>query len=155
MRTTPLKITPNITYVGKVDWELQTFHGEEFSTHNGSSYNSFLIEDEKTVLIDTVWTPFAVEFVHNLEKTIDLNKIDAIVINHGEPDHSGALPELMRRIPDVPIYCSANAVKSLKGMYHSNWNLNALKTGDRLSLGKDELVFVEMTMLTGDGSVRT
>ena len=147
MRTTPLKITPNITYVGKVDWELQTFHGEEFSTHNGSSYNSFLIEDEKTVLIDTVWTPFAVEFVHNLEKTIDLNKIDAIVINHGEPDHSGALPELMRRIPDVPIYCSANAVKSLKGMYHSNWNLNALKTGDRLSLGKDELVFVEMTML--------
>ena len=147
MQAKPLKISPNISYVGKIDWELTTFHGEDFSTHHGSSYNSFLIEDEKTVLIDTVWTPFAVEFVHNLEKVIDLQKIDAIVMNHCEPDHSGALPELMRRIPNVPIYCSANAVKSLRGQYHSNWNLNVMKTGDRLPLGKDELIFVEMTML--------
>ena len=147
MQAKPLKISPNISYVGKIDWELTTFHGEDFSTHHGSSYNFFLIEDEKTVLIDTVWTPFAVEFVHNLEKVIDLQKIDAIVMNHCEPDHSGALPELMRRIPNVPIYCSANAVKSLRGQYHSNWNLNVMKTGDRLPLGKDELIFVEMTML--------
>ena len=147
MNITPLKITPTITYVGKVDWELTTFHGEDFSTHFGSSYNSFLIQDEKTVLIDTVWTPYAKEFVHNLENIIDLKRIDAIVINHGEPDHSGALPDLMSKIPNVPIYCSANAVKSLRGQYHCDWDLNVVKSGDRLKIGKEELIFVEMTML--------
>ena len=54
-----IKLTDKVTWVGKIDWELRTFHGEEYSTHRGSSYNSYLIRDEKTVLIDTVWEPFA------------------------------------------------------------------------------------------------
>ena len=87
----------NVYWVGKVDWELRTFHGHEFSTHKGSSYNSYLIQEEKTVLIDTVWTPFAEEFVDNLAKETDLNKIDYIIVNHGEVDHSGALPVLMKQ----------------------------------------------------------
>ncbi|WP_031515652.1 anaerobic nitric oxide reductase flavorubredoxin [Desulfofalx alkaliphila] len=138
----------NVHWVGKVDWELQKFHGDEYSTHNGSTYNAYLIQEEKNVLIDTVWSPFAAEFVDNLAKEIDLNKIDYIVVNHGEVDHSGALPELMKRIPSTPIYCTANAVKSLKGQYHQEWNFNVVKTGDKLDIGNGkELVFVEMPML--------
>ena len=140
-------IKAGVTWVGKVDWELRKFHGEEYSTHRGSSYNSYLIQDQKTVLIDTVWLPFAQEFVHNLKQTVDLSSIDAIVLNHGEQDHSGALPELMRHIPDTPIYCTANAVKSLKGQYKQDWNFNVVKTGGKLNLGKKELTFIEMPML--------
>lgn len=142
------KIKNNVYWVGKVDWELRKFHGDEYSTHRGSTYNSYLIQEEKTVLIDTVWSPFAKEFVQNLAAEIDLKKIDCIVANHGEVDHSGALPVLMEQIPDVPIYCTANAVKSLRGQFHRDWNFQVVKTGDKLDLGNGkELIFVEMQML--------
>ncbi len=137
----------NIWWVGKVDWEIRKFHGEEYSTHRGSTYNSYLVRDEKTVLIETVWTPFAKEFVDNLQKEIDLTTIDYIIVNHAESDHSGALPELMRLIPDTPIYCTANAVKSLKGHYHQDWNFRTVKTGDRLNIGSKDLIFIEAPML--------
>lgn len=138
----------NVSWIGKVDWELQNFHGYEYSTHKGSTYNSYLIQEEKTVIIDTVWAPFAEEFVENLAKEIDLNKIDYVVANHGEVDHSGGLPALMKLIPDKPIYCTANAVKSLKGQYHQDWNFHVVKTGDKLDIGNGkELIFVEMPML--------
>lgn len=100
------KITDMVSWVGKVDWELKHFHGDELSTTKGSSYNAYLIQDEKTVLIDTVWKPYDDEFVANLKKVIDLKKIDYIVMNHNEIDHSGALPELLREIPGTPIYCT-------------------------------------------------
>lgn len=132
---------------GKKDWELREFHGVEYSTHRGSSYNSYLVRDEKVALIDTVWQPFAKEFVANLKKEIDLNEIDYIIANHSEIDHSGALPELMREIPNTPIYCTRNGARALKGHYHQNWNFVEVKTGDRLSLGKKELLFIEARML--------
>jgi len=142
------QVKGNVSWVGKIDWELRKFHGEEYSTHKGSSYNSYVIEEEKTVLIDTVWLPFAKEFVDNLDAEGILGKLDAIVQNHGEVDHSGALPELLRRRPDLPIYCTANAVKSLKGQYHQDWNFKVVKTGDKLPMGNGkELVFVEARML--------
>ncbi|WIV13351.1 anaerobic nitric oxide reductase flavorubredoxin [Proteiniborus sp. MB09-C3] len=149
------KITDKVTWVGKIDWELRTFHGEELSTHRGSSYNSYLIRDEKTVLIDTVWLPYAKEFVANLKKEIDLREIDYIVMNHGEIDHSGALLELMKEIPDTPIYCTANGVKSLKGHYHQDWNFVEVKTGDELDLGNSKLIFVEARMLHWPDSMFT
>ena len=141
------EIAPNVYWVGKIDWELRKFHGEEYSTHRGSSYNSYLVKDEKIALIDTVWMPFAKEFVGNLAKEVDLDAIDYVIANHAEMDHSGALPELMRHIPDTPVYCTANGVKSLKGHYHQNWNFQVVKTGDTLSLGNKELVFIEAMML--------
>lgn len=142
------QVKNNVYWVGKVDWELKKFHGDEYSTHKGSTYNSYLIQEEKTVLVDTVWLPFAKEFVENLAKEVDLKKIDYIIANHGEVDHSGALPELMKHIPDTPIYCTENAVKSLKGQYHQDWNFKVVKTGDKLDLGNGkELIFVEMRML--------
>ena len=137
----------NVSWVGKIDWELRKFHGNELSTHRGSSYNSYLIREEKTAVIDTVWGPFAKEYVSNLAKEIDLKNIDYVIANHGETDHSGALPELMRHIPTTPVYCTANGVKSLKGHYHEDWDFKTVKTGDRLKLGKKELVFIEAPML--------
>ncbi|MHA1770046.1 MAG: anaerobic nitric oxide reductase flavorubredoxin [Candidatus Thorarchaeota archaeon] len=141
------EIKNNVFWVGKIDWELRKFHGEEYSAHRGSTYNSYLIKDEHNVLIDTVWSPFAEEFVANLAKAIPLKDIDFIVANHGEPDHSGALPLLMEAIPDTPIYCTPNAVKSLKGYYHKDWDFHTVKTGDKLNLGSRELVFVSAPML--------
>ena len=142
-----IRIKNNIHWVGKIDWELRKFHGNEYSTHRGSTYNSYLIKENKTALIDTVWMPFAKEFVENLSRDIDLNSIDYVIANHAEIDHSGALLELMSRIPDTPIYCTKNGVKSLKGHYHQNWNFQVVKNGDRLSLGNKELVFIEAPML--------
>jgi anaerobic nitric oxide reductase flavorubredoxin len=101
------RIKNDVYWVGKIDWELRKFHGNEYSTDRGSSYNSYLIRDKKTALVDTVWAPFDDEYVENLAAEIDLNEIDYMIINHAEVDHSGALPELMRRIPNVPIYCTA------------------------------------------------
>ncbi|MBA7573704.1 Anaerobic nitric oxide reductase flavorubredoxin [subsurface metagenome] len=142
-----VKVINNVHWVGKIDWELRKFHGNEYSTHRGSTYNSYLITEEKTALVDTVWAPFAKEYVNNLAGEIDLEKIDFVVANHAEIDHSGALPELLERIPDTPVYCTANGVKSLTGHYHRDWNFQVVKTGDRLSLGSKELIFVEAPML--------
>ncbi len=141
------EIAPNVYWVGKIDWELKKFHGEEYSTHRGSSYNSYLVKDQKIALIDTVWAPFAREFVENLRSEIDLDSIDYVIANHAEMDHSGSLPELMRAIPDKPVFCTANGVKSLKGHYHQDWDFRVVKTGDKLDLGTKELVFVEAPML--------
>jgi flavorubredoxin len=141
------QVKNNIHWVGKIDWELRKFHGEEYSTHRGSSYNSYLIREQQVALFDTVWRPFAKEYVDNLAKEIDLSKIDYIIASHAECDHSGALPELMRHIPDTPIYCTKNGVKSLRGHYHQDWNFQVVKTGDKLSLGDKELVFIEAPML--------
>jgi len=142
-----IPVKNNVSWVGKIDWDLRKFHGNELSTHRGSTYNSYLIREEKIALIDTVWGPFAKEYVKNLSSEIDLKNIDYVIANHGETDHSGALPELMRQIPDTPVYCTANGVKSLKGQYHEEWDFKVVKTGDRLSLGKKELVFIEAPML--------
>jgi flavorubredoxin len=141
------RITDKVTWVGKIDWELQRFHGDEYSINRGSSYNSYLIRDEKVALIDTVWEPFDEEFVTNLKKEIDLDKIDFIIANHGEIDHSGALAALMREIPDTPIYCTANGEKSIKGQFHQDWNFVNVKTGDTIDLGESKLIFLEAPML--------
>ena len=142
------KLTDKVSWVGKVDWELTRFHGDEYSTHKGSSYNSYLVRDKKTALIDTVWQPFDKEFVARLKQDVDLKSIDYIVMNHNEIDHSGSLPELMREIPDTPIYCTANGQKIIQGHYHRpEWNFVTVKTGDTLDLGDSKLIFVEAPML--------
>ncbi len=106
-----------------------------------------LVKDKKTALIDTVWSPFGSEFVKNLDKHVPLEKIDYVVAQHAEIDHSGGLAELMENIPDTPVYCTNNGVKSLKGHFHKDWNFVPVKTGDRLNLGKKEMTFIEAPML--------
>ncbi len=147
----------NVSWVGYIDWELETFHGDDYSIMNGSSQNAYLIEEEKTVLVDTVWIPHKDTFVENLKSEIELKKIDYIIANHGECDHSGSLAALMEEIPDTPIYCTANCVKSLEGQYGKRgWNFKVVKTGDTLDIGNGkQLVFVEMRMLHWPDSMAT
>ena len=141
------KISEHVTWVGKVDWELKRFHGDEYSTNRGSSYNSYLVRDKKIALIDTVWGPYDREFVARLKEEVDLKDIDYIVMNHNEVDHSGALPQLMAEIPDTPIYCTKKGEAIIRGHYHQDWNFVTVKTGDTLSLGDVTLTFVEAPML--------
>ncbi|MDO5689799.1 MAG: MBL fold metallo-hydrolase [Tissierellia bacterium] len=150
-------IKNNVHWIGKIDWELTEFHGSDFSINHGSSQNAYLIQEEKTVLIDTVWEPHSNEFIENLKSEIDLKKIDYIIVNHGEIDHSGALPALLAEIPDTPIYCTKNGVKSLIGQFHHpEWNYNVVKTGDTLDIGNGKkLIFVEMPMLHWPDSMAT
>lgn len=147
----------NVSWVGYMDWELEMFHGDEYSILNGSSQNAFLIEEEKTILVDTVWLPHRDEFIENLRTEGVLDKIDAIIVNHGEQDHSGSLPALLKEIPDTPLYCTAACVKSLEGQYgQQGWNFNVVKTGDSLDIGNGkQLVFVEMKMLHWPDSMAT
>lgn len=143
------KVKNNVSWVGYMDWELESFHGDDYSIYNGSSQNAYLIEEEKTVLIDTVWTPHRFDFVENLKKEVDLDKIDFVIANHAECDHSGSLTALMSEIPDTPVYCTEACKRSIEGQYgKQNWNFNIVKTGDTLDIGNGKkLIFVEMKML--------
>lgn len=150
-------IKNNVSWIGYLDWELEKFHGDDFTIHNGSSQNAYLIEEEKIVLMDTVWAPHQFEFIENLKKEIDLNKIDYIVMQHGECDHSGSLPALMKEIPNTPIYCTAAAVKSLEGQYGKHgWDFHVIHTGDTLDIGNGkQLMFIEMPFLHWPDSMAT
>jgi len=142
-----IEIKDKIFWVGVKDWELRHFHGEEYSTHRGSTYNSYLIKDQKIALVDTVWTPFHEDFVKQIDQDFGLQNIDLIVINHTEQDHAGSLLYLMEKIPDTPIYCTKNGAAMIKGHFHKDWNFNIVKTGDSVDLGEYKLVFVETPML--------
>lgn len=150
-----IKIKGNVYWAGVKDWELKRFHGEEYSTHRGSTYNSYLIKDKKIALVDTVWTPFHEGFVDDLENEIGLKNISLIVINHTEQDHAGSLAYLMEKIPQTPIYCTKNGASMIKKHFHKDWNFNIVKTGDSVDLGENKLVFVEMPMLHWPDSMAT
>lgn len=151
------QVKNNVSWIGYMDWELKTFHGDEYSIMNGSSQNAYLIEEGKTVLIDTVWMPHRDEFIENLKTEGVLDKIDCIIVNHGEQDHSGTLPALMKEIPGTPVYCTKAAVNSLEGQYgKQGWDFHTVKTGDSLDIGNGkQLIFVEMKMLHWPDSMAT
>jgi len=152
-----IHVKNNIHWVGQRDWEIQDFHGTEYKMTKGTSYNSYLIREEKIVLVDTVAHSFSQQFLQNLEMEIDLNDIDYIVMNHAEEDHSGALTALMAKIPNTPIYCTENAIDSIVGHHHHpEWNFQTVKTGDSLDLGNGkQLVFIEAPMLHWPDSMMT
>ena len=113
----PVELTKGIYWVGYVDWALRHFHGFELSTHRGSSYNAYLILDQKNVLVDTVWSPFSAELIKNISEIIDPDKIDIVVVNHSESDHSSALPALMQHIPQAPWSSQNQGEKASKGIF--------------------------------------
>jgi anaerobic nitric oxide reductase flavorubredoxin len=149
------EMAPGVYWVGIVDWGLRKFHGHELSTHRGSTYNSYLIVDEKIVLVDTAWKPFQDEFIENLREVVDPAKIDIVVANHSEPDHSSSLPAVMRLCPRATLVVSNRGEESVEGHYHQPWNFKKVKTGDRINIGKSDLVFVEATMLHWPDSMFT
>jgi anaerobic nitric oxide reductase flavorubredoxin len=151
----PFELAKGIYWVGAVDWALRMFHGHELTTHRGSTYNSYLIVDEKVVLIDTVWSPFQNELIQNIQEIIDPSKIDIVVANHAEVDHSGSLPAVMRYAPKATLIVSERGIESIEGHYHQPWNFQAHKTGDKVNIGKRDLVFVEAPMLHWPDSMFT
>jgi anaerobic nitric oxide reductase flavorubredoxin len=149
------ELTKGVYWVGVVDWALTHFHGHELTTHRGSSYNAYLITDEKTVLVDTVWGPFQDKLIENISEVIDPAKIDIVVANHAEVDHSGALPAVMRHVPKATVIVSKRGLDSVEGHYHQPWNFQTVQTGDKVSTGKRELVFIEAPMLHWPDSMFT
>ena len=150
-----IKLKDDVYWVGVVDWNIKQFHGHEYSTHRGTTYNSYLIVDEKIALVDTVWGPFSHELIENIKKIIDIKKIDYVIANHAETDHSGGLPELMEIIPDATVVVSEKGMESIPKHYHKNWKFKVVTTGDTISLGKNSLVFVKATMLHWPDSMFT
>lgn len=149
------QLKENVYWVGANDWEVRYFHGYELSTHRGSSYNAYLIKDEKNILIDTVWEPLTEMFLERLRKVIDIKSIDYVVMNHAEPDHSGALIALMKEIPNATIIVSKNGQEIVKKYYHQDWNFKVVKTGDKINIGESDLIFVEAPMLHWPDSMFT
>jgi anaerobic nitric oxide reductase flavorubredoxin len=149
------ELTKGVYWVGVVDWAIKKFHGQELSTHRGSSYNAYLITDEKTVLVDTVWGPFQDQLIENIREIVDPAKIDIMVANHAEIDHSGSLPSIMRHTPNATVVVSQRGRESVEGHFHQPWNFKTVKTGDKINIGKNDLVFVEAPMLHWPDSMFT
>lgn len=141
------ELAKGIYWVGVTDWGLRHFHGHELSTHRGSTYNAFLIVDEKIVLVDTVWGPFQDQLIENIKEIIDPAKIDIIVANHSEPDHSGGMPAVLRHAPNAQVIVSKRGLESFPGHYHQQWNFKAVGTGESINIGENDLLFIEAPML--------
>jgi anaerobic nitric oxide reductase flavorubredoxin len=149
------ELAPGVYWVGVVDWAIRKFHGYELSTHRGSSYNSYLITDERTVLVDTVWGPFQDNLIQNIRQVVDLAKIDIVVANHAETDHSGSLPAILKHAPNATVIVSERGRGSVEGHFHQPWNFRTVKTGDRINIGQHDLVFIEASMLHWPDSMFT
>ncbi len=141
----PVKLRENIWWVGAIDWDLRCFHS--YQIHHGATYNAYLIIDEKVVLIDNVDDKHYDEMMERISQVIDPAKIDIIIQNHVEMDHSGSLIKLLDRYPDLVVYTNAMAVKGLKLQFKRDWNFHEVKTGDTVSIGKRNLTFVTTPMV--------
>lgn len=152
----PIEIAPGIYDVGVNDWNINDFHG--YSTPLGTSYNAYLIVDEKIALIDTVKDKehFPEELLSKVSEIVDPAKIDYVISNHTEMDHSSALEKVLQAVgPDTPLICSKMGHKNLKLHFHKDWNFKVVKNGEELSLGKRTLTFLETRMLHWPDSMFT
>jgi len=150
----PIQVAENIYWVGAIDWNIRDFHG--YATYQGSTYNAFLILDEKVTLIDTVKKEFADELLERVSQIVDPKKIDIVISNHTEMDHSGGLPRVMHRVgEDKPLYCSQMGAKNLSGHFPEKWNLHPVENGGQLNIGKRTLAFLETRMLHWPDSMFT
>lgn len=149
------EIAKDVFWVGAVDWNARHFHGHTFNTSAGTTYNSYLIIDDKIALIDAVFGPFAGELLDNISGIVPPEKIDYVVANHVETDHSGALPEVMRAAPRAGLFGTAKCRDGLSRHYYADWPFRTVKTGDKLPLGRRTLSFIEAPMLHWPDSMFT
>lgn len=142
----PIKVTDGVYWVGAVDWNIRDFHG--YATSIGTTYNAFLILDEKITLIDTVKKEHIGQMMSAISTLINPSDIDYIISNHSELDHSGCIPDVLNLIgPDKPVYCSKMGFKNLSGHFHGSLNLQAVADASTLSIGKRTLTFLDTRML--------
>ena len=150
----PIEIAKGVYDVGVRDWNISDFHG--YSTPFGTSYNAYLIVDEKIALIDTVKSTFGDELLYNISQIVDPKKIDIVISNHTEMDHSGSLARIMHRIgQDKPVYCSKMGKKNLARHYRQKLNYQAVENGQEFSLGQRNLMFLETRMVHWPDSMFT
>ncbi len=150
----PVEIAKNIYNVGCRDWDIRDFHG--YSTYQGTTYNAFLIVDKKIVLVDTVKKEFTQELLDNISTIVAPEKIDLVVSNHTEMDHTGALPAIMERIgKEKPVFCSKMGKKNLESHFTAPLNLRSINDGEELSIGSRTLAFMETKMLHWPDSMFT
>lgn len=141
-----VQLREGIYWVGVVDWGLRDFHG--YSTPRGSTYNAYLVVDEKVALFDTVKAPFAAELLERISEILPPERIDYVVVNHVEMDHTGTLPEVMEVAKPEKLFCSPKGKENLLKHFHrDDWPYEGVKTGDRLSLGGRTVTFIETRML--------
>ena len=141
----PVQIAEGIYWVGGIDWDIRSFHG--YLTQRGTTYNAYLIIDEKITLIDTVKHYLFDEMLERISEIMDPQKIDYVISNHVEMDHSGGLPRLLEVCPNCTIFTSPNGEKGLKAHYKKDWNLRVVKSGETLNIGKRNLSFVQTPMV--------
>jgi flavorubredoxin len=140
-----VELRDGIYWVGGIDWDLRDFHG--YTTQRGSTYNAYLIIDEKIVLVDTVKHYLFDEMVKRIGEIVDPSKIDYIVSNHVEMDHSGSLPRILELAPNAKVITSTQGEKGLKRHFKRDWDFQVVKTGDTLNIGKRNLTFVHTPMV--------
>lgn len=147
-------LVPNIDWVGYVDWTVRDFHG--YNTFRGSTYNAYLVRDEKTALIDTVKAPYAGDLLQHIASLTALEKVDYVVVNHAEPDHAGALPAVLAACPQATVVTNKKCQGILSG-YHDTggWSWQVVGTGDSLPLGSRTLRFLETPMVHWPDSMMT
>lgn len=142
-----IEIKKNVYWVGATDWDIRNFHGPSYHTNKGTTYNAYLVIDEKITLIDIVDVHFVDEMIENIKHIIDPSKIDYVVVNHVEPDHSGGFPKLMEYIPNAKVFCSKNGKDAMKHHYFGDYEYEIVKTGDVIVLGEKTVKFIEAPML--------
>ena len=140
------KLKDGIYWIGYVDWNVRDFHG--YKTGRGSTYNAYLVLDGKNAVIDTVKAPYAANLLENIREHIALDKVDYLIVNHAEPDHAGSVPAVMAACTNVTLVCDEKCRKALEQHYETGgWRFQTVRTGDRLSLGKRSLQFLETPMV--------
>jgi anaerobic nitric oxide reductase flavorubredoxin len=139
-----IRVKDGIYWVGAVDWSIRNFHG--YITHRGSSYNSYLVVDEKVAVIDFVKAPFAEEQVARVSEVIDPKKVDYIVANHAEPDHSGSIRRLIEACPNAEVIATERCINTLKKYYGDDLKITPIEKKPTLKLGKRSLTFVPVPM---------
>lgn len=153
MERPKVTLADNIYWVGVVDYNIRDFHG--YVTKRGSTYNAYLIRDEKTALVDTVKYMFGEELLRNVCGLVDPEKIDYIIINHVEMDHSSSLPMIAKICKNATIIASERGKDAIIEHYGPNFNIQTVKTGDTLKLGSRTVTFVEAPMLHWPDSMFT
>jgi len=150
-----VQIDDGVYWVGAVDWDRRTFHGAHHQTPVGTTYNAYLLVDEKIALVDAIHRSFADELLDRISGIVDPAKIDYMVANHGEPDHSGSIPQVMDMAKNATLVCTEKGKVSISTQYHSQWKTKTVHSGDQMSLGKKTLAFMEAPMLHWPDSMFT
>jgi len=149
----PIEIKENVYWVGVIDWEERDFHSFGIP---GTTYNAYLIVDEKIILVDTVKHKFFPEMLNRIKEVIDPSQIDYIISNHVETDHSGGLANIKKIAKDATVICTQRGKNGLCRHFDcKDWEFNVVKTGDELKIGKKTLMFLEMRMLHWPDSMAT